>query len=170
MKSALGSGRLDLHDAAHRTSAFIYGNILVLAALIVISPEQIETGYALPVVLGTGLSTYLAHCVAEQQEIHVLHGRKVNPRVLKRAFRNALPVLSSTAIPTVILSLGYWKLTSVDTAWTLANTLIIIRLLFNGIIVARYREEKITLRAILSGLVLAIAATAVALLKGYLTH
>lgn len=170
MKSTSGSGRLDLHDAAHRISAFIYGNILVLAALIVVSPEQIETGYALTVVAGTGLSTYLAHCVAEQQEIHVLHGHKANPEILKRAARNALPILSSTAIPTMMLWLGYQGITSVDTAWTLANALITIRLLFNGVVVARYREEKVTLRAILSGLVLAIVATAVALLKAYLTH
>lgn len=161
---------LEPHDAAHRVSAYIYGNILVLAALIAIFPEQIADGHALVIVLGTGLTTYLAHCLAEQQEIHVLKGKKVERGVLKVAFRNSLPILSSTVYPVFLLALGYWGVVSVDTAWTLAVGLIGLRLLFNGVIVARYRQEEVTLRTMLSGIILAGLALSVALLKNHLTH
>lgn len=170
MKSNRVSNKLNLHDAAHRISAFIYGNILILAALIVMSPEQVENGHALVIVSGTGLTTYLAHCIAEQQEIHVLHGRGVDFDVLKHAFRNAVPVLSSTAIPVAMLALGYFEITSVEVAWLLASLLVAFRLLFNGVVVAHYRSEKVTFRAMLSGLMLAIVTVAVAVLKAYLVH
>lgn len=69
-----------------------------------------KSGRALIIVAGTGLTTYLAHCVAEQQEMHVLHGRRGQLSVLKHAFRNAVPILSSTAGPVAVLALGYWAL------------------------------------------------------------
>ncbi len=48
---------------AARTTAYIYGNILVLAALIPVTKSQESLGAA--IVVGTALSTYIAHTFAE---------------------------------------------------------------------------------------------------------
>lgn len=169
-KSRIYDSALDPHDAAHRVSAFIYGNILVLAALVTINPHAIHDGHGVLIVLGTGLSTYLAHCVAEQQEMHVLHGKRVQMNVVIRALRNSVPILTSTSLPSFALALGYWYVLDAETAWYTAVGVVAVRLLLNGALVAKYRGEKVTLRTMLSGIVLAVVALAVALLKAHLTH
>lgn len=109
-KSRIYNSALDPHDAAHRVSAFIYGNILVLAALVTINPHAIHDGHGVLIVLDA------------------------------------------------------------ETAWYTAVGVVAVRLLLNGALVAKYRGEKVTLRTMLSGIVLAVVALAVALLKAHLTH
>ena len=50
-------------NARRRISAYIYGNILVLAALIPVTKSQETVGIA--IVVGAALSTFLAHVFAE---------------------------------------------------------------------------------------------------------
>lgn len=52
-------------DAASRTSAYVYGNILVLAALVPLSIADVRSGTAVLIVLGTAVSTFFAHLFAE---------------------------------------------------------------------------------------------------------
>ena len=66
---------LDAHDVAHRISAYAYGNFLVLAALLTLyDAKSISDGTAILYITGTGLTTYIAHVIAEMQEYRVLHG------------------------------------------------------------------------------------------------
>lgn len=59
---------LDAHDVAHRISAYTYGNFLVLAALLsVYDANAIFDGTAILYITGTGLTTYIAHVIAEMQ-------------------------------------------------------------------------------------------------------
>ena len=51
--------------AASRLSAYVYGNILILGAVAVVDGHQIDHGYAVWLVLGTGLTTYVAHVLAD---------------------------------------------------------------------------------------------------------
>ncbi|OBA39604.1 hypothetical protein [Gordonia sp. 852002-51296_SCH5728562-b] len=51
--------------AASRLSAYVYGNIMVLAALVTASAHAVENGEAVWLVLGTGLTTYIAHVFAD---------------------------------------------------------------------------------------------------------
>ncbi|MFI6309918.1 hypothetical protein ACIBEK_07285 [Nocardia fusca] len=54
---------LDSDNAASRISAYIYGNILVLTALVPVVSAEKYVGILL--VLGTALSTFIAHSFAE---------------------------------------------------------------------------------------------------------
>jgi hypothetical protein len=54
---------LDRDNAASRISAYIYGNILVLTALVPIVTAEKHLGIL--VVLGAALSTFIAHSFAE---------------------------------------------------------------------------------------------------------
>src|SRR4051794_34889303 len=51
--------------ADNRMSAYVYGDILVLAATAGVYDSTIRSGEALFVVLGTVVSTYIAHVVAD---------------------------------------------------------------------------------------------------------
>ena len=50
---------------ATRVSAYLYGDVLVLASLIALRPEDLTGTTGLAYVLGTALSTYVAHVLAE---------------------------------------------------------------------------------------------------------
>ena len=56
---------LDLEDAKQRTTAYVYGNLLVLAAILSVTDEDVDSNRAFWIVLGTGVSTFVAHVFAE---------------------------------------------------------------------------------------------------------
>ena len=157
-------------NAAHRISAYTYGNILALAALVLVSVEDIEHGHALLVLLATGLTTFLAHFLAESQEHRLLHGDGLTKADVKDALRNAVPIISSTAAPAFFLLLAMLHLLPVEVSWYLAILTLLGRLFSVGFVVARYRKESITFRTLLGGIVFAVLGFTVAALKALLTH
>lgn len=159
-----------IHDAGQRVSAYTYGNILALGALVLIKPEHIDSGYAIIVLLATGFTTYLAHLIAEEQENRVQLGGQVTFQELKQGMRNALPVVSSTFAPAIFLILGSQGIIRPDLAWELALATLVARLFFIGFVIAHYRKEPITFRTVFKGLVIAAAGLTVAVLKALLTH
>lgn len=54
----------DTARAESRVSAHVYGNVLVLAAVVGASPAAVVSGTAVVLVAGTVLSTYVAHVLA----------------------------------------------------------------------------------------------------------
>lgn len=161
---------LSSHDAAHRISAYTYGNILALGALVLVSPSDIEHGHALTVLLATGLTTYLAHFLAESQEHRLLRGDNLTRADLATALRNAVPIVSSTLTPAFFLALAALHLLPAKVSWYLAVLSLVGRLFSVGFVVARYRKESATFRTLLGGIIFAALALAVALLKALLTH
>lgn len=98
---------LDAHDVAHRISAYTYGNFLVLAALLsVYDANAIFDGTAILYITGTGLTTYIAHVIAEMQEYRVLHGGTPPREFVKHALGNASPILGTTVYPVLLLILA----------------------------------------------------------------
>ena len=88
-------------SAASRISAYVYGNILVLAALVPItnSPEYI----GIAIVAGTALSTFIAHVFADSVAQSVRSGEQLSRDERLAELRNAVPILSSAVLPCVIL-------------------------------------------------------------------
>lgn len=135
-----------------------------------VAPSDIEHGHALTVLLGTGLTTYLAHFLAESQEHRLLYGHSLSRADLVTALRNALPIVSSTLTPAFFLVLATFQVLPGKVSWYLAVLSLVGRLFSVGFVVARYRKESATFRTLLGGIIFAALALAVALLKALLTH
>ena len=94
-------GPLEPARAARRLSAYVYGNILVLAAVAASTPSSIEHGTAAVLVLATAVTTFLAHVFADfvaGSQIPEAHGDATDEQRKFKAveeFRDAVPILSS---------------------------------------------------------------------------
>lgn len=152
-----------------RIAAYVYGNILVLAAVLTATPATIENGHAAVVVLATTGTTYLAHVVAEAVATAV--GRDgVPPRLERAELRDALPILSSGSAPTVILLVG--AITALDTglAEVAAAAVVVVRLLGIGSLVSHYGEPHTRPRVRGLGAALALVSAVIVALKLVLLH
>lgn len=162
--------KLTNDEIVGRSSAFIYGNVLILAALVALSPQDVEEGHAVAVILGTGISTLVAHLFAESHAHRIRHGKKLTREEWRIEFRNAVPIMSATAWPSFVIFLGMMDVLSVLESWFVAVGIIIARMIAQGFVIARFEDRKPTFKDFLGGLALAGIALAVALLKAELTH
>ncbi|CAM3091553.1 hypothetical protein PSET11_01303 [Arthrobacter ulcerisalmonis] len=156
-------------DAASRASAFVYGNILTLAALIAVGPDP-EPLEGLLYILGTGASTYVAHMLGELVGGRVRHREGVDVHDAVQEFRNARPIASSATIPALLLGMAALGWLEPQIAWIAAQIVTLVRLALLGIAVARWRGERSSLRLIFSGIGLAVGVALVSALKYLLTH
>jgi hypothetical protein len=166
---------LDLFEASQRTTAYVYGNLLVLAALVALTAEQVESGHGILLVLGTAVSTFIAHVFAEAMGASVRNAAEPEPAdpTLHDAWelaRESYPILTSGFLPAAIISLGWLEVLPADLSMYFADAVILLRIASTGIIVARLRNEPSSLRIILIGVGVAVAGALVSLLKVYLTH
>jgi hypothetical protein len=163
---------LDVEDAATRTTAYVYGNILVLAALATQSTEDVYSGRAFWIVMGTAVSTFLAHVFAEALG-GLIRRPATSPVTLRSALglaRESLPVLTSGLLPAAVLVLGWTQVMTGGTSLILAEVVVLVRIAGTGIIVARLRNEPSSLRILLLGVAVAVVGALISLLKVYLTH
>lgn len=84
---------LDRNNAASRISAYVYGNVLVLAVLIPIVPGPNYVGIA--IVLGTALSTFVAHAFAESVGHSVRERSRLTTAERRAEVRDSVPILTS---------------------------------------------------------------------------
>jgi hypothetical protein len=161
---------LEAADAARRTTAYVYGNVLVLAALAVVSPDDVTTGRAFWVVLGTAVSTFVAHVFAETMGDQVKHPEPITARTVLRLARESFPVLTSGLVPAAILLLGWWGWLEPDPAVLLADVVVLLRIAGTGVVVARLRNERSSVRIFAIGIGMAVLGAAISGLKVYLTH
>ena len=54
-------------DAARRVSAWIYGTVLALAGLTLVTPQMSDEGGGASVLIGIGVGTLLAHIFADRK-------------------------------------------------------------------------------------------------------
>lgn len=153
---------LPAEDAQHRTTAFIYGNIVVLATLAPISLHQV-TGRDVVSVLGIAVSTFLAHLFAT-----VVTSTWSWPNLQRKA-RDSAPILTSGVIPALLVStalLGFPSLGAV----LLAELLLVARLAMLGTLIARLRGTPTSAGAKRAGLGIALVALVIVIAKVVLTH
>ena len=95
--------------AARRLSAYVYGNILVLAAVAASTPDSIEHGTAAVLVLATAGTTFLAHVFADfvaGSRIPEVYGDATEEQrrfTALEELRDAVPILSSGTFPALML-------------------------------------------------------------------
>ncbi len=165
-----GAGHLPRENVASRVSAYVYGNVLVMAALIALHPDELRGPTGVLSVLGVGVSTYVAHAVGEAVGLRVRQGRSLDATALRQEIRDALPIVTTAAAPAALLVLAWAELVDAAVVLVLALALVDLRLALLGSVVARVSGERSSARVFLGGVVLAVIAAAAAALKWQLTH
>ncbi|WP_305092252.1 hypothetical protein [Prescottella sp. R16] len=160
---------LDRENAAARISAYVYGNILILAALI---PETISRSDSrtIAIVAGTAISTFVAHIFAEGVGKSVRSGAQLTAKERLAEVRDSVPVLSSAVVPIVVLATAYFGWLEPFTAQVIAEVAILIRIASMVFVITRLRGERPSGTTLLAAAVLAVVATGIVVLKVVLTH
>ena len=157
-------------DVASRVSAYVYGNVLVMAALIALHPEDLAGSTGVVYLLGVGASTYVAHTLGEAVGLRVREGRSLDWAAVRHELRDALPIVTAAGAPAALLLLGWTDVLDTDVVLVLALALVDIRLALLGSVVAHASGEGSSTRVFLAGFALAVVAAAAAALKWQLTH
>jgi nucleotide-binding universal stress UspA family protein len=165
-----GPDDLPREDVASRVSAYVYGNVLVMAALIALHPDELRGPTGVLYLLGVGVSTFVAHTVGEAVGLRVREGRSLDTTAVRREIRNALPIVTTAGAPIAVLLLAWTDLVDADVVLVLALGLVDVRLALLGSVVAWVSGERSSTRVFLAGFVLAVVAAATAVLKWQLTH
>jgi hypothetical protein len=157
-------------DAANRVSAYVYGNVLVMATLISLRPEDLRGPTGVLSVLGVGLSTVVAHLVGHGAGHRIRHGRSIRWPDVRREIRDTVPIGMAATVPSAFLVPAWagW----VDPRLSLALALGVsgLRLALLGSAVEWFSGERSSARLFLAGAGLAAAAATAAALKWLLTH
>jgi len=156
-------------DMSARIAAYIYGNIIIFAALVPMDAEKIEHGHALSVSVGATVTTFLAHLLAELVGTSAVTDEP-DHSLLGHELRNSLPIISTAMVPCLLLAAATWDLLSADTALLVAQLYLIIRIAIVGLVIERLRSTRISGRGLLAGVALALVAGAVVAAKAYLGH
>ena len=167
----LPRSEVSVDDAASRASAFVYGNVLVLAALIALGPENLSGPHGVLYIVGTAVSTFVAHLLGESVAGRIRHpGAPPAREEVRVHVRNARPIASSATAPALFLAAAWAGWLDSPTAWVLAQAATLGRLALLGAAVARWRGERSPLRVVVAGIVLAAVVALVSVLKFVLTH
>ena len=160
---------LDRRHAAARISAYIYGNILILAVLIPLHVEDDFVGIA--ILAGTAASTFIAHVFAEGVSRRVSDG-KVQPsrsEVLAH-LRDSVPILTSALLPCAILLLGLIGWLEPRTAQLVAEVVILLRIGGTVFVIDRLNNERPSRATLLSAAAVTLVATLIVVIKVLVTH
>ena len=162
---------LPVERVRSRVSAYIYGNIFVLAALFATSPESVAHWTAAVIVVAASATTFFAHVVAHNigQAIGRTDEEDLRAQLSKEA-RDAVPIMTSGTVPAVLLGLGAVGWLSSGLSQLLAEAYVVVRLAGTGIIVRRLSGAASPQGGLWSGLALAGIGIVIAALKQVLTH
>ncbi|KQR66720.1 hypothetical protein ASF89_02175 [Frigoribacterium sp. Leaf172] len=161
---------LSPEDAAARISAYVYGNMVVLAALASLSQDAMTSGHAALVVAGVAASTFLAHAVADGIGRRLRSPHRLTTSQLVAELRDSVPVLSAAILPVLLLAFTAWS--SIPGVWAqgIAGLYLVIRLGLIGALVARYRGVPSSRRTVLAGLTLAALGALITVIKVTVGH
>ena len=165
-------GHLAVERARHRTSAFVYGNITVLGALLTVDPHGVETGFGAVSVAATAVATFVAHIMADLVSDRVQPRgslRKPRDEILEE-LRDATPIATSGALPIVFLLSGTLGFLPVQTALWMGVAVVIGRLALTGLVIERLSERQASPAALWGGIVLSVSSAVLAVGKAVLTH
>jgi hypothetical protein len=154
-----------------RISAYVYGNILVLTAIGTCTPHMVDTGFAALAVLATTLTTYIAHVFAHFVAEQVGNEELAELESDRDELRDALPIMSSGAAPTLVFLIPALFDTHGTAVWTLlAAGVVLVRLASMGVLVAHLNGELPSARAHWWGIGVAAIGSAIVVLKVWIAH
>lgn len=159
---------LDRTNAASRISAYVYGNVLVLAVLIPIVPGPNYVGIA--IVLGTALSTFVAHAFAESVGHSVRQGSRLTAAERRAEVRDSVPILTSAVVPCVVLAIGWLGWIEPRTAQLLAELAVLVRIGGIAFVIGRLNGDRPSTRLLMTAAALTLVGATVVVVKVLLTH
>ncbi|MGS2810903.1 hypothetical protein [Nocardia sp. MW-W600-9] len=159
---------LDQRNAATRISAYIYGNVLILAALIPVAPSAENVGIL--VVLGSAVSTFIAHTFAESVGRSVRQDQADPMAQHWSHLRDSLPILSSAVLPCAVLAAAAVGWLQPRTAQVLAEVVMLVRIAGIVFVIRRLQGKHPDRSTLLGAMLLGCAATTVVAIKVVLTH
>lgn len=170
------AGPLPPARAAARLSAYVYGNILVLTAVVAASPASIDDGAAFVLVLATTVTTFLAHVFAEvvarsniPESVHGSTESEKKESVLDE-IRDAVPIASSGTVPSAILALAWLWILPTFWAQLIAGGVVVFRIATLQIVARRLRGKPLTFAVFVAGLATAAVAAVIVFAKVYFAH
>ncbi|GAA4685834.1 hypothetical protein [Frondihabitans cladoniiphilus] len=159
-----------LDHARNRTSAYIYGNILVLAAVAAVSPDSILHWGAFVAIVATTVTTFLAHVLAHGIGQQIGRSDEESRLHLAQEIRDAVPIISSGAVPALFMLLGALHVISPFWAQVVGGGLVVVRLALAGVLIERMTGRRSSWGVLWSGFVLAFASAVIVVLKVLFTH
>lgn len=170
LRLAARAEALGVERVRSRTSAYVYGNVLVLAAVVPNNEGTIDSGRAVVIVLVTTITTYLAHVLAHEVASSIGRSRSEHQSHLREELRDALPIASSGIPPALILGAGALNWLDTEVAQLLASLVVLIRLAAIGWVIQRISAKHAPRRSFWSGVVLAVAGLVIAVAKVQFLH
>jgi hypothetical protein len=155
-------------EAAGRITAYVYGNLVVLGALLAQIPSSAASTRGALTILAAGLSTFVAHAFADMLGRRVGHGHRSVLHAALASARESLPIVTSAIVPIGILAIGAWMNWSEAPVQLAAELFICARVGMIGATAERYRGRPSSRRFALVGVVIAIAAALVSLAKVFI--
>jgi len=158
--------------ARRRISAYVYGNITILAAVVAVDAAGVENGHGLLAVTATALATFIAHITADiiSERVRPDHTPETPRHEVLAELRDATPIATSAAVPFLLLLLGTLGVLKDPLAQLAAAAAIIVRLAGVGFITQRLSGRPRSAPAFWGGIALAVFSTAIAVTKALLTH
>lgn len=161
---------LTREHAAARVSAYVYGNILIFAAVLALDATDVRYGRAILVELGVAFSTFLAHVLSEV----IGHGIRTNTPTTKadvlHEIRDSTPIVTSALIPCLLLTTAVLAWLPGPVAITASELYLFTRLAVVGFVIDRFRSRRTSSRTLLAGALIALIAAGIAVLKVALSY
>ncbi len=132
---------------------------------------MVETGLAAVVVAATTITTYLAHVLAHFVAEQVEEEGQPEPESDRDELRDALPIISSGSVPTVIFIVAGILDTERTAPWTLlAAGIVLVRLAGVGALVAHLNGRPPSARTHWWGIGVAAIGLVIVVLKVMIAH
>ncbi|WP_245650499.1 hypothetical protein [Nocardia harenae] len=154
--------------AAARISAYVYGNVLILAALIPIPVSPRHVGIL--IVAGVALSTFVAHAFAESIGQSIREDRSLTAVDRRGELRDSLPILTAAVLPCAVLAWAWFGGLEPRTAQLLAEGTVLVRIGGTAFVIRRLRGRRPHRSTLIQAVLVTAVATAVVVVKVILTH
>ncbi|GAB3268855.1 hypothetical protein [Kineosporia babensis] len=164
-----GHEHLDEARARSRLAAYVYGNVLVLGAVIGTVGGE-EHSHSWLVILATALSTYAAHIFSHNIGERIGRTRAEHEGHLHEEIRDAVPILSSGVAPALIYAALALHWIDARPAEIVAIVLLVLRLAGTGLVVERLSNRRVSGAALWAGIGFALVGTGIAYVKVIFTH
>lgn len=162
--------RPEAAQASRQLSAYVYGSVLVLAALATMPLGHVASKDGAAMVLGVGISTFVAHLFADFVGSQIEGGVRNSEAGAFRMLRGSLPILSATSIPLLLVLLAWQGALGSAFALRAAEAVCIGRIALTGFFVGRYQGRPADGATWLGCMVLGAAGVTVVAIKILVGH
>ena len=153
---------------ADLVGASAYGSVVVLAALVAVEPEDLDSAAGLELIAGAGLATFVAHFFAAVLVAQLGDDGRSRAEVAREAAADGSPIILLTLLPAVAIALGRGGVLSHDAALATAVAIGFVQLVAVGLLVGTVGPAMNNRWLAAAGI--AVFGAAVVVLKYTLAH